>query len=220
MSVKKQLEDFAQKVKADKKGSFLLFVPEKEMEAYAQFLKENLFPDRKSQLLGWIELDELKADPVRSLVAKMEIKATLDFKVLALRHFNLANKHVQNALLKPLEESRVGQVYILFASSEEGILKTILSRCQKYHFYPQEFEKSKSLRITNLSEWMHNKPKNREELRKLLTSWLESLKHKSPKDKLFMTVVLPAYLEAKKINVNIDLFWLNLYIRLKRLKQK
>jgi len=214
--MEKQLKEFVQKIKTEKKGSFLLFVPEKEMESCSQFLKKELFNSKRLQVLDWLEPGEEKVDSVRFLLSKMEKKPISDFKVLALKHFNLANKSVQNALLKALEETRIGQVYILFASSEEGVLETVLSRCQKYYFYFTQDEKDNHLELTNLDSWMQDKPKNREELKKLLFSWLLALRKE--KNKIFLPIILSAYLQAKKININLDLFWLNLYILLRKRK--
>jgi len=62
-------------------------------------------------------------------------------KVFVVREMNLANIEAQNALLKTLEEPPGGTVLIGLADRLEGLLPTILSRCQMVMFrpLPQEF---------------------------------------------------------------------------------
>jgi DNA polymerase-3 subunit delta' len=62
-------------------------------------------------------------------------------KVFVVREIHLANVQAQNALLKTLEEPPKGTVLILLADKIEGLLPTVLSRCQLVMFgpLPQDF---------------------------------------------------------------------------------
>ena len=57
-------------------------------------------------------------------------------KVFVVREIHLAQPVGQNALLKTLEEPPAGTVLILLADQLEGLLPTILSRCQMVMFRP------------------------------------------------------------------------------------
>jgi DNA polymerase-3 subunit delta' len=57
-------------------------------------------------------------------------------KVFVVREIHLANVRAQNALLKTLEEPPKGTVLILLADKLEGLLPTVLSRCQLIMFGP------------------------------------------------------------------------------------
>ena len=57
-------------------------------------------------------------------------------KVFLVREIHLANAHGQNAILKTLEEPPDGTVLILLADKLEGLLPTVLSRCQLVMFAP------------------------------------------------------------------------------------
>ena len=62
-------------------------------------------------------------------------------KVFVVREIHLANVKAQNAILKTLEEPPDGTVLILVADKLEGLLPTVLSRCQLLMFgpLPQDF---------------------------------------------------------------------------------
>ena len=57
-------------------------------------------------------------------------------KVFVVREIHLANAHAQNAILKTLEEPPAGTVLILLADQLEGLLPTVISRCQMVTFSP------------------------------------------------------------------------------------
>ncbi|NIA06937.1 MAG: hypothetical protein GWP14_04730 [Actinobacteria bacterium] len=57
-------------------------------------------------------------------------------RVFVVREIHLANPSAQNALLKTLEEPPDGTVLILLADKLEGLLPTVLSRCQLVMFGP------------------------------------------------------------------------------------
>ena len=57
-------------------------------------------------------------------------------KVFVVREIHLANAAAQNALLKTLEEPPDGTVLILLADQLEGLLPTVISRCQIVTFSP------------------------------------------------------------------------------------
>ncbi len=213
--MRRQIAEIVQRIKKNKQGSFLLFVPEREIDRCVEVLQRELMPEAEHRT-DWIVPESLGANEIREALKRMHEKPLFDFKVFVLPFFNLANKVVQNSLLKSLEEAKVGQVYILLASSEEGILRTILSRCQRFYLSSHRSRQAPIFKAKDLSEWMTHRPRDREKLRDLLSSWLRQL---SDKDPALGQIILKAYLQAKKINVNLDLFWLNLFITLKRLKQ-
>ena len=62
--------------------------------------------------------------------AKLPPQYPLKYKVLILDEFQMANKSVQNSLLKVMEEPPNHLVFILCTTNPEAILPTILSRCQ------------------------------------------------------------------------------------------
>jgi len=57
-------------------------------------------------------------------------------KLFVVREIHLANASAQNALLKTLEEPPDGTILILLADKLEGLLPTVLSRCQLVMFGP------------------------------------------------------------------------------------
>lgn len=54
----------------------------------------------------------------------------LKYKILIMDEFHMANKNVQNRLLKVMEEPPKHLVFILCTTNPEAIIPTILSRCQ------------------------------------------------------------------------------------------
>jgi hypothetical protein len=122
---------------------------------------------------------------------------------------------VQNTLLKSLEETRPGEIFILQAGGTQGIIPTILSRCQKIKLVYKAENQEKPFftdQNLNLEAWWERKPKNLNELRVMMENWVnfDDLKNAEQKQK-----IIEKYQLIKKVNVNLDLFWINLYADLK-----
>jgi len=213
----KDLKELVTKIKENPKGAFLIFVEEKQIEELREFLKNKLFKSREERIFDWIEPLELKIEAIREALKRMWEKKLKNFKVFFLADFALVDKLTQNIFLKALEEVRKGEVYILVSSSEENVLKTVLSRCQKIRIRAKEgaisnvpfFEREKKI---NFKSWLAHKPSDLKTLKSLLWEWVIYYKNKNNKN--LFGVMLDSYLTCKKINVNLELFWINLYFEL------
>lgn len=91
----------------------------------------------------WIQLsgDELKMDELRTQLYQLRLKAfKAKKKVLSIDCFEACSTHIQNALLKTLEEPRQDWLIFLGAKNVSGLLPTILSRCLRYPLPPRQLE--------------------------------------------------------------------------------
>lgn len=80
-------------------------------------------------------------------------------KVFIIDEAELLDAHGQNALLKTLEEPPAGTFLILVTSSEERLLPTIRSRCQRVTFTPLDDEivsEWVAAQDVELDDFMHN----------------------------------------------------------------
>jgi DNA polymerase-3 subunit delta' len=99
-------------------------------------LERNVHPD-----LAIVEADriggQIKVDQIRVLQHGLSL-APYDakFRVAILRSFEYANRQAANALLKTLEEPPRQVVIILTAASADGLLPTIVSRCEIIRLRP------------------------------------------------------------------------------------
>jgi len=202
------------------KVGFILFAAESFMTECQYLLKKKLFKSKREQILDWISPEEAKVAEVRIALAKMQEKPLYQYRVFFLGNISFLDRVLQNTLLKSLEEAKTGQVYLLFASSEEGVLPTILSRCRKiYLFEKSNIELTKPFFLDkklSFSLWLKNKPKDINEAKELLFAWANYLKTKK-KFINFFPIIFNAYWQIKKINLNLDLFWFNLYIKITKL---
>lgn len=81
--------------------------------------------------------DEIKIDQVREAQATLTLKPFEGKKkVLIVDEAESLNIAAQNAFLKTLEEPPGDSLIILVTAVPEGLLPTILSRCQKIAFHP------------------------------------------------------------------------------------
>jgi len=79
----------------------------------------------------------LKVDQVRELRRVLVLRPFLaGYRVAMLLRFQEANDPAANALLKTLEEAPSYAVLILTAESSEGLLPTIVSRCEVLRLHP------------------------------------------------------------------------------------
>lgn len=74
------------------------------------------------------EKKEFNIETVRKCIIDIELKPYTWKHIYILRHFDTANHHAQNALLKILEESPDYAIIILEVSNPNSILDTIKSR--------------------------------------------------------------------------------------------
>jgi len=217
--MEEQLKQIIREIKEKKKGSFLFFLEENHIDRFKEILKKQLFSSKSEQLFDWVEPQDLKVSFVRQALARMSEKRLKNYKVFFLANLALVDKIIQNTLLKSLEEVNIGQIYILASSSEENILSTIRSRCRKIHLrFKKEEIAEKPFFLENkkieFKIWVDHKPSDLNDLRKILWQWVLYLK-KNKKYRIIFPTIFEAYLSTKKINVHLELFWINLYLRLK-----
>jgi DNA polymerase-3 subunit delta' len=83
----------------------------------------------------------LKVDQIRAVQHAFSLKPfQARFRVAIFLRFQEANDNAANALLKTLEEAPAHAILILTADSAEGLLPTILSRCEVLRLRPQKLE--------------------------------------------------------------------------------
>jgi DNA polymerase-3 subunit delta' len=83
----------------------------------------------------------LKIDQIRALQQMLALRPyEARYRVAILRRFHEARPTAQDALLKTLEEPSPNTVLILTANAADGLLPTIISRCQPLHLRPLPVE--------------------------------------------------------------------------------
>ena len=84
------------------------------------------------------------------IVAECFIKpVNLPYKIFVINNFDKSTEEAQNKLLKVLEEPPANVYFLLGASSEERVLPTIKSRCDKIKILPLSF--SEIEKVTDIS---------------------------------------------------------------------
>ncbi len=79
----------------------------------------------------------IKVEGIRDLIARASFKPFFaSSKVLVIDQAHGMNEVAQNALLKTLEEPQGHTLFILISSAPEGLLATVRSRVQTFHFLP------------------------------------------------------------------------------------
>jgi hypothetical protein len=208
-----ELQETLLAIKKQSQGSYL-FLGKNTLEDFKLALFDNLFADKNAIHFDFVQAESEKIEDVRRALHKMSQKPLYGLKVFFLPNFSNLARVVQNTLLKSLEEVRLGEVYILQAGSSQGILPTILSRCQKIDLKNIAKDSERPFfidRKISFADWWENKPKTLVELRELLFSWTNFNQFKNHKQQ---EIVAKNYIIVKKVNVNIDLFWVNLYAKL------
>lgn len=123
------------------------------VKEYARFHEDRAVRDKKLATIPKEVIEEHLIDPImlapairdHGLVSKVFI---IDEAELLDRH--LSHAPVQNAILKTLEEPPPGSLVILVTSSEERLLPTIRSRCQRVAFAPLESQ--------DMQRWLATRP--------------------------------------------------------------
>ncbi|MGQ9666725.1 MAG: DNA polymerase III subunit delta' [Anaerolineae bacterium] len=85
---------------------------------------------------GAILVDQVRAIRREASLSPMEGR----WRVYILCNVEFANESAANALLKTLEEPPAHVLFLLTAASEELVMPTIVSRCQRVPLYPQPRE--------------------------------------------------------------------------------
>lgn len=208
MDLQEELESISKR----RQGSYIFLTRDIENLKIAIF--DYLFNNKSAINFDFVEPASDKVEDIRQALNKMNQKSVYGLKVFFLSNFSNLSRVVQNTLLKNLEETRPGEVFILQSNNLQGVLLTILSRCQKIKLKDQNLDGEKPFfldRNLDLRIWWEKKPKNLNELREVLESWI----HFSNLDLSKKQKLIKNYKLVKKINVNLDLFWINLYADLK-----
>lgn len=88
---------------------------------------------------------EIQIDEVRRLQKKMMLRPSVSrFKSAIINQAEHLNIQSQNSLLKILEEPSGSSFLALITSSQDSLIETIRSRCEKLRFYPSDFHFSGS----------------------------------------------------------------------------
>jgi DNA polymerase-3 subunit delta' len=86
--------------------------------------------------------NQISIDQIRELIWKISLKPSkANYKVAIVDSANRMTLEAQNCFLKTLEEPKGNSVIILISESENLLLPTIVSRCQKIKFFPIEKKK-------------------------------------------------------------------------------
>jgi DNA polymerase-3 subunit delta' len=98
--------------------------------------------------------NQISIEQIRDLIWKISLKPFKSkYKVAIVDSANRMTLEAQNCFLKTLEEPKGNSIIILISESENLLLPTIVSRCQKIKFFPVEKEKiEKVLREKGVEE--------------------------------------------------------------------
>ncbi len=124
---------FAQAINAERPGSPGEFDPQNPI---SQQIEKMQHPD-----LSILELQEgdknIKIEAVRNLQQSLILSPySAKYRVALLRNFDKATISASNAILKTLEEPPSTVVLLVTAESAEGLLPTIVSRCEVIRLRP------------------------------------------------------------------------------------
>lgn len=90
--------------------------------------------------------DKLLVADSNEIVAEAFMKPTnLPYKIFILKNFENATEEAQNKLLKILEEPPANVYFLIGSASEERVLPTIRSRCEKIQILPLPSEELKKI---------------------------------------------------------------------------
>src|ERR1035437_4934572 len=116
-------------IKKTGQGSYLFITNDSENLKIAIF--EHLFENSSAVSFDFIQPENEEVKNVRLALLKMNQKSVYGLKVFFLPNFSNLSRIVQNTFLKNLEETRSGEIFILQSQTTQGIIPTVLSRCQK-----------------------------------------------------------------------------------------
>lgn len=90
--------------------------------------------------------EKLLVSDSNEIVAESYVKpVNLPYKIFIIRNFDISTEEAQNKLLKVLEEPPKNVYFLLSAKSEERVLPTIKSRCDKIKINELPLEKIRKL---------------------------------------------------------------------------
>lgn len=116
-------------------------------------IKEALgyLPDSEREFI--LNEDSITIGSVRELQGKLALKGEKSVLILGADRLTL---EASNALLKTLEEPRVGTNIVLTSPSELSLLSTIVSRCEvvRLNAVIRLVAKPDSLSLTNIDDWI------------------------------------------------------------------
>jgi len=105
--------------------------------------------------------NQISIEQIRELIWKISLKPFKSkYKVAIVDSAHKMTLEAQNCFLKTLEEPKGDSVIILISESENLLLPTIVSRCQKIKFFPVEREK--------IENFLKEKGVNQEKIEKIL----------------------------------------------------
>jgi DNA polymerase-3 subunit delta' len=102
---------------------------------------QRLVEQQKHPDMTWVGVGEgessIKIEQVRTLIHTLTLSPVEGrYRVAVLDDMQLATEESQNAILKTLEEPNPSSVIVLVAPSTDGVLPTIMSRCQVLNLRP------------------------------------------------------------------------------------
>jgi len=105
--------------------------------------------------------NQISIEQIRELIWKISLKPFKSkYKVAIIDSAHKMTLEAQNCFLKTLEEPKGNSVIILISESENLLLPTIVSRCQKIKFFPVERKK--------IENFLKEKGVNQEKIEKIL----------------------------------------------------
>lgn len=102
---------------------------------------QRLVDQQKHPDMTWVGVGEgessIKIEQVRTLIHTLTLSPIEGrYRLAVLDDMQLATEESQNAILKTLEEPNPSSVIVLIAPSTDGVLPTIMSRCQVMNLRP------------------------------------------------------------------------------------
>ena len=97
--------------------------------------------------------EKLLVADAKDIVAEAYIKpVNLPYKIFIINNFDVSTDEAQNKLLKVLEEPPQNVYFLLSATSEERVLATIKSRCDKIKIAPLSGEELEKISYNDLAK--------------------------------------------------------------------
>jgi DNA polymerase-3 subunit delta' len=102
---------------------------------------QRLVEQQKHPDMSWVGVGDgessIKIEQVRNLIHTLTLSPVEGrYRIAVLDDMQLATEESQNAILKTLEEPNPSSVIVLIAPSTDGVLPTIMSRCQVLNLRP------------------------------------------------------------------------------------
>jgi len=166
------------------------------------------------------EKGSIGIENVRSLKPITSKKSVGDWQIIVIKDANKLTIEAQNYLLKELEDSSVGKLYILASDLSHSIMSTIVSRMQIVNYMPPDLEefaeankilfKASGYSVTNLKQLRANNSQSLQEAKLWLSSPAEQRLSQlakinaSSEDSLNFLKVLKVVLFGMQINYTLS----------------